>query len=166
MTQYIEIHNGKEIQQLTSDEFPLVINIIINNGKKNIAIEQLKEQENKLNEPGAIKCAYIAEHEDHIYFQPENSDVKIFHNDERIENSVWLKSGDVLRIEDTILSYSLSGDCIVIIISHHTQKVVFIPPLSSASGSEKKIERNNGLISEDLKSKNVISKKSETKKTI
>ena len=147
MTRYIEIHDGKEIQHLTNDEFPLIINISTKNGKKRIVIEEFKEQlnaqqDNKPGEIETIKCAYIAEHENHIYFQPENDEVRIFHNDERIENSVWLKSGDVLRIEDTILSYSLSGDCIVISISLHTQKIVLIPPVTAASAAENNIEKN------------------------
>ena len=170
MTRYIEIHDGKEIQHLTNDEFPLIISIINNKGKKSVVIDQLKEyesieQNNELNKFEYRKCAYIAEHENHIYFQPENDEVRIFHNDERIENSVWLKSGDVLRIEDTILSYSLSGDCIVISISLHTQKIVLIPPVTAASAAENNIEKNDKLKSEKLLLENLISEKNESKKT-
>lgn len=154
MTRYIEIHDGEEIQHLTNDEFPLIISITTENGKKRIVIEEFKEQlnaqqGNNPDEIESIKCAYIAEHENHIYFQPENNDVKIFHNDELIVTSVWLKSGDVLRIEDTILSYSLSGDCIVIVISYHIHKVIFIPPVSAV---EKTILENQSA--EDKNSEN------------
>lgn len=170
MTRYIEIHDGEEIQHLTNDEFPLIINIITKNDKKSIVIEEFKEQLDTLQgyksgEVESLKCAYIAEHENHIYFQPENNNVKIFHNDERIETSVWLKSGDVLRIEDTILSYSLSGDCIVIIISYHTHKVIFIPPVSAAENPILEDPGPENQLSENQSSKNLSSKKDESKKT-
>jgi len=65
-----------------------------------------------------------------LFFQPveENSSNTIFHNDEIIKKSVWLKSGDTLQLKHRIISYTVSGDRIRIVISMIPKAPVIIPP--------------------------------------
>ena len=106
MTRFIEIHNEKESRLIKSEDLPIKVCLI---GKKIKLIDDENGQSEKNN-----LCGYIAEQEGHLYFQPESSQVNIFHNDEWIETSVWIKSGDSIRIEDQFIIYTVSGDRIEI----------------------------------------------------
>lgn len=51
--------------------------------------------------------ATIALADGHAYIQPAESAPAVFHNDERLSDSVWLKSGDRVQVADSILSWDI-----------------------------------------------------------
>ncbi len=53
----------------------------------------------------------------YLYLKPETGNKKIFHNDQLIKDSAWIKSGDQTRIGDWVLLYRISGDRVEIIKS-------------------------------------------------
>ncbi len=57
---------------------------------------------------------YIGEDHGHLFLQPVADDVEIFHNNERITASVWIKSGDTTRINHQVIQYRISGDLVTI----------------------------------------------------
>ena len=63
--------------------------------------------------------AIIAFEDGHPYIQPAEVVVSIFHNDERLTDSVWLKSGDRVQIADQVLSWEVQGDRVTISVHAH-----------------------------------------------
>ena len=99
--------------------------------KNNLIITSL----NKKNKDGEDEnnkniCGYIAQEDDHLFFQPDEgkSENIIFHNDEIIKKSVWLKSGDIIQIKQKIISYIVSGDRVQIIVTKKPETTIIIPP--------------------------------------
>ena len=129
MTRIIEIYYEKKEQlELNCENLPLEI-YLLNNKEQISEIFIAPLDDNK--EHGDKKVfGYIAEDEEHLFFQPvkENSSNTIFHNDEIIKKSVWLKSGDTLQIKNRIINYNVSGDRIRIVISKIPEAPVIIPP--------------------------------------
>jgi formylglycine-generating enzyme required for sulfatase activity len=64
--------------------------------------------------PSETIVAYLALAEGHVYLQPAEPDRPLYHNHERIINSVWLKSGDIVEISDALLNWSVQGDQILV----------------------------------------------------
>ncbi len=58
--------------------------------------------------------AIIALADGHAYIQPAKSAPVIFHNDERLTDSAWLKSGDRVQIVDSMISWEVQGDRVLI----------------------------------------------------
>ncbi len=54
--------------------------------------------------------AFIALSDGHAYIQPAGENTKLFHNDDRLTESAWLKSGDRIQINDATLSWQVQGD--------------------------------------------------------
>lgn len=63
--------------------------------------------------------ATIALADGHAYIQPAESAPAVFHNDERLSDSVWLKSGDRVQVADSILSWDIQGDRVLISVRPH-----------------------------------------------
>lgn len=157
MNRYIEIlDDSHQLQQFSAEELPLEINAFIENDSTKKETEQLKyiliETINKKNNTveainGLEKqtCAYIARDEDYLFLQAntennKDSGIKIFHNNEIIEKSVWLKSGDKIQINNKIIHYEVNGDIIKISVHDKPEatkiinkEVILTPPLSKAS---------------------------------
>lgn len=129
MTRFIEIFADDDIQLLTTDELPFIVSLDIETEQK-ILITSANEPGNKIQ---GIQCAYIAEDDGHLFFQPEvtsteRAEIKIFHNDEIIEKSVWIKSGDIITIENKIIIFKISGDRIEIRIIDRKETKFLSPP--------------------------------------
>jgi len=58
--------------------------------------------------------AHIGRSRGHFFLQPTPQADGIYHNNEYISTSVWIKSGDRTRIGDEIVEYLISGDLITI----------------------------------------------------
>ena len=58
--------------------------------------------------------AIIALADGHAFIQPAKSTQVIFHNDERLADSAWLKSGDRVQIVDSMISWEVQGDRVLI----------------------------------------------------
>jgi formylglycine-generating enzyme required for sulfatase activity len=80
--------------------------------------------------------AYVGESRNHLFLQPAEgtSPGDLYHNDEAVTGSVWLKAGDTTRIGDTLISWHLSGQRVEIHLSKaSTQKLQ--PPVESPEES-------------------------------
>jgi len=64
--------------------------------------------------PADQLLAYIARSEGHVYIQPADSAVQLFHNHVRLSASTWLKSGDQVQTAEAVLSWQVQGDEITI----------------------------------------------------
>ena len=135
MTRYIEILNEQnELKELTTEELPFEVVYASSINKKSSLL--ISKVDNNNEDIKNITYAYIAQDEGHLFFQPAaeqiaDNEINIFHNDEAIEKSVWLKSGDILQIEDKIIIYKVSGDKIQIKVADKSSlksKPELIPP--------------------------------------
>ena len=139
MTRLIEIYDNTpdEDKQISSDDLPLQIYF---DEESNLIISPYNEDENK------NAFAYISQDDNHIFLQPDNEKLssKIFHNDEIITSSVWLKSGDTIQIDRKIISYTISGDRIKIIVSDVVKKPIIAPPHSNGNSPNANQSRNKG----------------------
>ena len=76
--------------------------------------------------------AYIGESRGHLFLQPATAaSPSVFHNDEIVTTSVWIKSGDTIRIGNKVLTYSVSGDRIIITVVEQQagEAPVIVPPV-------------------------------------
>ncbi len=97
MSRLIEIYGVDAKRRLHGAGLPLVIGA---NDDAHIA----------LTEAGIGTAAYVGESRNHLFLQPaEDSPVPIYHNDDLVQASVWLKSGDVVRIGETLIHWHFSG---------------------------------------------------------
>ncbi len=58
--------------------------------------------------------AHIAIADGHAYIQAADNSVSLFHNHQRLSESVWLKSGDQVQLDDTIIDWLVKGDQVFI----------------------------------------------------
>ncbi len=72
--------------------------------------------------------AVIALADGHAYIQPAESTQTIFHNDARLIDSAWLKSGDRVQIAGSILSWEVQGDRVLISVQPHKPDAVQLRP--------------------------------------
>ncbi len=65
--------------------------------------------------PYVDECLFIiGEYQGHLYLEPVSRDTKIFHNNQRVDSSVWIKSGDMVRVEDIIIHFTISPDLVTL----------------------------------------------------
>ncbi len=89
---------------------------------------------------------YIGEDHGHLFLQPVSGSVDIFHNNERISASVWIKSGDVTRIGDQLIEYDISGDLVTITVQQAVPRTGRPPegpeiPLTPPSAASRPLPR-------------------------
>ena len=82
--------------------------------------------------------AFIALSDGHAYIQPSSPDSELFHNDERLQDSAWLKSGDRVQIGDVLLTWRVEGDKVLIDVQRqadlHDPRPPQKPPPSGHGG--------------------------------
>ncbi len=119
MNRLIEIYAHGEVRTLDDSGLPL--HIVMDDSSNVCLCNHLD------GKPGVV--AYLAESRDHLFLQPaENAPVKLlYHNDEALTASVWLKSGDQTRIGDSVLRWHLSGQRLEVHISHATADLLQPP---------------------------------------
>ena len=94
--------------------------------------------------PGAADeqlFAFIALSDGHAYIQPASENESIFHNNERLTASAWLKSGDRIQIGEAIVSWVVQGDKVLIDVLqqpdiHQPQPPMQPPPGQPASRND------------------------------
>jgi formylglycine-generating enzyme required for sulfatase activity len=74
------------------------------------------------------QVAIIALDDGHAFIQPTGIAVSVFHNDERLLDSVWLKSGDRVQITDQILSWEVQGDRVMISVQAQQPEIHQLRP--------------------------------------
>jgi len=133
------LNDDAEYQQLSLEDLPLAV--ILSDSENNI-IKILPVDVEEEKNTGLV-LAYIAQQDDHFFFQiAENNNNTLFHNDEIIEKSVWLKSGDIVQIKDKIILYTVSGDKIKLSISEKIER----PVSKELLGKKSIIENNTSLV--------------------
>ena len=73
-------------------------------------------------------AAYIALSDGHAYIQPADSALSLFHNHQRLSESVWLKSGDQVQIGNTLLDWTVKGDQVFINVRQRSLEETLKPP--------------------------------------
>ncbi len=128
MNRLIEIFSKDEVHTLDETSLPLLIGMD-------------KTAHIRLDGEGGI-FAYVAESRGHLFLQPaENNPINIlYHNDEPITGSVWLKSGDTTRIGDSMIRWHFSGQRVEVHISKASTRVLQPPLEPPASPKEKSVE--------------------------
>ncbi|GEM_PF-49202 len=97
---------------------PLDLPLIIGGGAgSNIAIAGLPD-----------RTLLIDEYQGHLFLQPLVTDPPILHNNRKISASVWLKSGDTVRIDDTLLEFEISGELLTIKTGTYHDAMPSLPP--------------------------------------
>ena len=94
--------------------------------------------------PGAADdqlFAYIALSDGHAYIQPAGENEVIFHNNERLNTSAWLKSGDRVQVGQSMLSWEVQGDKVLVDVLqqddiHQPRPPVQPPPQLQASRND------------------------------
>ena len=94
--------------------------------------------------PADRLAAYLALADGHVYLQPADQGTAVYHNHERLENSIWLKSGDLIEIDQALLRWNVRGDQVI-------AEIVRRPPVGSEVLIPPEVPRpaplpdNNGL---------------------
>ncbi len=71
---------------------------------------------------------YIGVSQGYLFIQPAENSTSIYHNDQHIEASTWIKSGDSTRVGGSLLHYIISGDLVEIHVSRVADQDIVIPP--------------------------------------
>ncbi|NIA01440.1 MAG: hypothetical protein GWP13_01525, partial [Planctomycetia bacterium] len=75
-----------------------------------------------------VRVAYIAVTDGHAFIQPDDVALPLFHNHERMLDSVWLKSGDQVQLGDSVLHWNVTGDQVVISVGQAHDAPQLTPP--------------------------------------
>ena len=81
--------------------------------------------------------AVIAFAEGHAYLQPVDDSGQVYLNDEKLSASAWLKSGDRIEIDNTVISWAVQGEKVFIRVSLMEQAVQPSPPESPVPAVDK-----------------------------
>ncbi len=102
MNRVYVIHDARGQRQVSEAQLPLSVG-----GGADVDIQL----------PGigeGVHVAHIAVADGHAFLQPEDATLPLFHNHERLLDSVWLKSGDRLQLGDARLHWRVEGDQVFI----------------------------------------------------
>ena len=107
---------------------------------------------------GNTVAAYIADSRGHLFLQPADNAATIYHNNNHVSTSVWIKSGDQVRVADSRLHFQLSGDRVEIRLSSALEAVLTPPsepatPPGEAAEKRKKLPRVSPQMRRPQKSK-------------
>jgi formylglycine-generating enzyme required for sulfatase activity len=140
LNRLIEIYGTDEVRRLDESSLPLLIGM---DGTAHISLEGHPDSG---GDDGGGIVAYVAESRNHLFLQPEdNSTSIVYHNDEPVTGSVWLKSGDMTRIGDSIIRWHLSGQRVEVRISKTSAKVLqppLEPPAEPPPGQKEERKKN------------------------
>jgi len=103
LNRLIEIFHGEGVVHLDESSLPLQI------GTNEAAHIRL--------EGNFGVAAYVGEDRNYLFLQTAENDIAVFHNDERVSQSVWVKSEDTTRIGTTLIHWKLSGQRVEVRIS-------------------------------------------------
>ncbi len=134
MSRLIEIHDSRGTIRFTDSDLPLTIGSSVDS---HIVLPESMEVE-----------GYIGESQGYLFLQPADSSSTIYHNDQSIEASTWIKSGDSTRIGPALLYYTLSGDRVEILVSNVDDKESLIPPDTphpDTMADDKPLPRTSGV---------------------
>ncbi len=110
MSRFIEIFDKAEVYRLDESSMPLLIGT---SAKAHIRLDN-----------GHDIVAYVAESRKHLFLQPADNEPGrcLYHNDESVSGSVWLKSEDVTRCGDTEIRWLFSGERVEVHVAKACRK--------------------------------------------
>ena len=73
-------------------------------------------------------AAWVADSRGYLFLQAAETGAAVYHNDEQLQGSTWIKSGDTTRIGQTLLSWIIVGDRVEVTVQP-AGKVPLTPPL-------------------------------------
>jgi formylglycine-generating enzyme required for sulfatase activity len=114
LSRLIEIRNTSGASQFTDNDLPLIIG---SSAGAQILLPDGKDVE-----------GYIGVSQGYLFIQPSGDSSPTYHNDQHIEASTWIKSGDSTRIGSSLLHYIISGDLVEIHVSRVDDQEMLIPP--------------------------------------
>jgi len=59
---------------------------------------------------GEKETAWVADSRGYLFLQATETNVPVYHNDEQLQGSTWIKSGDTTRIGQTLVHWIINGD--------------------------------------------------------
>lgn len=83
--------------------------------------------------------AVIAFAEGHAYLQPVDDSGQLYLNDEKLLTSAWLKSGDRIEIDKTVVTWTVQGEKVLVRASLVEQAVQPSPPDSPVPAADKPV---------------------------
>ncbi len=113
MSRLIEIFDRRGSRMLSDNDLPLTAG---GSPDAHIFLGSSRETE-----------GYIGDSHGHLFFQPAGV-LPVYHNDQHITDSVWIKSGDTTRIGRHLIHYEISGDRVGIKVSSTAEKTTLVPP--------------------------------------
>lgn len=125
------IHDALGKRRVNEQELPLPIG-----GKSHAGIVLPGVEDGSL-------FAFIALSAGHAYIQPAGNANTLFHNNERLRESAWLKSGDRLQIDDVLLHWDVKGDRVLIEVLRQAEMPEPRPPQEAPPQTPR--PRSNGL---------------------
>ncbi len=131
MNRIIEVHSQEKTNTFEEKDLPLAL------GSGEDAQILLPDC------PGIV--AYIGQSKGHLFLQPAgeaDTPFQLYHNDEYLTTSVWIKSGDKSQLNSQIIQYTLSGDRVILTLvpADHKQPVLS-PPASAPPARKKRLPR-------------------------
>ncbi len=131
MSRLVEIYGSDEMRRFGESDFPLLIG---------------SDESAHIHLPGiASVAAHVGDSRGHLFLQPaaagHDAD-PVYHNDEHMQSSVWLKSGDITRIAEWVISWQHAGDRLEARVGKGPQPVLTPPgdhaePLHAETQSKK-----------------------------
>ena len=76
---------------------------------------------------GAETAAWLAESRGYLFLQAETGSA-VYHNNEHLEGSVWIKSGDTTRIGTSLIHWNIVGDRVEIRVEKATGTAALLRP--------------------------------------
>ena len=102
MSRVYFIRDARGERRISEADMPLVIG---GGQHAGIALPDVEDE---------ARVAHIAIADGHAFIQPDDVALPLFHNHERMLDSVWLKSGDQVQLGDAVLHWDVKGDQVFI----------------------------------------------------
>ena len=139
MSRYYFINDASGQRRLSEMELPLRVGGKTQGG---IIVPDVSDED---------LLAFIAIADGHVYIQPAGGNDDLFHNDELLTDSVWLKSGDRVQLAKAVLTWDVKGDKVLIDVirqteEHQPRPPQQAPPVSAQTGYDELPVTGDGLI--------------------
>jgi formylglycine-generating enzyme required for sulfatase activity len=84
---------------------------------------------------GQAVAAHIADSRGHLFLQPAAESSRVYHNNTLISASVWIKSGDCIRVAGTAIHFRILGDRVEISVSPDQDNMLTPPPAPASAAA-------------------------------
>jgi formylglycine-generating enzyme required for sulfatase activity len=116
LTRDIIIHDIRGRRTCTDADFPLAIG---GGSQADIRLPDMQAD---------ATFAFVARSESHIFIQPADDALPVFHNEQILTDSRWLEHGDVLRMANSTVRYESGATSITFMVDVEVVEPVVEPP--------------------------------------